>query len=236
MRDMIVDLKRAALETRARSALDTHDHNGTLPADGLHPADVTVNTPVPFSIHKLWLDLHKAVDATHTASKTAQSRETEALLLGEDGEPLEAGDAMKVIPPRYRPATQAAGEEKIFLSSNQLKIHRQVDALASRLEDRRYDFLFRPGPYTPDPDGEIKSDLDAFLESWIGSSRTVSILDLSGVPTEISEDLVGALTRVIYDALLWSRRLSEGGRERPLLFVFEEAHAYLGNVRPEKLS
>lgn len=47
------------------------------------------------------------------------------------------------------------------------------------------------------------------------------------MPSEVLPDLVGALTRIIYDALLWSRKLSEGGRERPLLLVFEEAHAYL---------
>ena len=36
------------------------------------------------------------------------------------------------------------------------------------------------------------------------------------------------LLRVIYDALFWGRNLAEGGRERPLLLVLEEAHAYLG--------
>jgi DNA helicase HerA-like ATPase len=40
--------------------------------------------------------------------------------------------------------------------------------------------------------------------------------------------LVGVLLRVIYDALFWGRNLAEGGRERPLLLVLEEAHAYLG--------
>jgi hypothetical protein len=40
--------------------------------------------------------------------------------------------------------------------------------------------------------------------------------------------LVGALLRIIYDSLFWARNLSEGGRERPLLVVLEEAHAYLG--------
>ena len=37
-------------------------------------------------------------------------------------------------------------------------------------------------------------------------------------------DLVGALLRIIYDALFWARNLPEGGRERPLLIVLEEAH------------
>jgi len=31
----------------------------------------------------------------------------------------------------------------------------------------------------------------------------------------------------VFDALFWARNLSEGGRERPLFIVLEEAHAYL---------
>ena len=213
IRDMIVDLKRSALEIYS--------------CEGIEPIDVTVDTPIPFSIHQLWLDLHRKVNATHTVTGTGQSRATEALLIGEDGAPLEVGDAIRVIPPRYRAATQARGDEKILLSGSTLNIGRQVDALGSRLRDRRYDFLFRPGPFMPEVDGKVNCDLDIFLRSWIGNEKTVSILDLSGVPTAILTDLVGALTRVIYDALQWSRRLSEGGRERPLLFVFEEAHTYL---------
>jgi DNA helicase HerA-like ATPase len=41
-------------------------------------------------------------------------------------------------------------------------------------------------------------------------------------------DLVGALLRMLYDALFWARKLPEGARERPLMLVLEEAHAYLG--------
>jgi hypothetical protein len=40
-------------------------------------------------------------------------------------------------------------------------------------------------------------------------------------------DLVGVLIRMLFDALFWARYLPEGGRTRPLLFVMEEAHAYL---------
>jgi uncharacterized protein len=153
--------------------------------------------------------------------------------LGDDGEPIELGDPLDVVPPRYRPATQAAGEDKIYISGSPLNIRRQVDALASRLRDRRFDFLFRPGPWYPTIDGEVEADLDDFLEQWLAGDKAVAVLDLSGVPTAVLTDLVGALTRVVYDALFWARRLSEGGRERPLLFVFEEAHAYLAAGRSQ---
>jgi len=70
--------------------------------------------------------------------------------------------------------------------------------------------------------------LDALLEDWIGSRKPISILDLSGVPSAALNDLVGVLLRVLYDALFWARNLPEGGRERPLMLVLEEAHSYLG--------
>jgi hypothetical protein len=40
--------------------------------------------------------------------------------------------------------------------------------------------------------------------------------------------VVGVLLRLVYDAVFWARNLAEGGRERPVLVVLEEAHAYLG--------
>jgi uncharacterized protein len=49
------------------------------------------------------------------------------------------------------------------------------------------------------------------------------------VPVSILMDLVGVLIRLLFDALFWSRFLPEGGRARPLLFVLEEAHAYLNS-------
>jgi DNA helicase HerA-like ATPase len=42
-------------------------------------------------------------------------------------------------------------------------------------------------------------------------------------------DLIGVLIRLLFDALFWARYLPEGGRTRPLLFVLEEAHAYLNS-------
>ena len=58
-------------------------------------------------------------------------------------------------------------------------------------------------------------------------NKPISILDLSGVPSVILTELIATCLRVVYDALFWARNLSEGGRERPLLIVLEEAHAYL---------
>jgi hypothetical protein len=143
---------------------------------------------------------------------------------------VEKGDAMKVVPPKFRAHTQAAGAEKIIQASPPLNLRRQVDYLAARLRDPRFDFLFSPGDWKVGTNGQVTKDLNAWLAQWIGSEKPVSILDLSGIPVSVLVELVGALLRVVYDALFWARYLPEGGRQRPLLIALEEAHTYLGQM------
>jgi DNA helicase HerA-like ATPase len=198
------------------------------PREGVTEESLTADTPVPFSIHRLWFDLHRAVNATHNVAGTGQSELTEALLLDPNNKPVQEGDALKVIPPKYQPQSQAASQTKIYLSSSPLNIRRPLENLASKLRDPRLDFLFNPGEWLPDKDGVPEKDLDLLLERWIGGPQPITILDLSGIPASILNKLVGVLLRIVYDSLFWARQLSEGGRERPLLVVLEEAHSYVG--------
>ncbi len=206
--EKVTDLKKSTLLTNARN--------------GVNAESVTADTPVPFSIHRLWYDLYQQVHATHTAQSTGQSENTQAWMLDASGQPIK-GEAMAVVPPRYQPQQQG----KIFLSGSNLNIRRNLEMLASRLRDPRYGFLFRPGEWLPDKNGVPTRDLDDLLTDWIGSNKCITILDLSGIPGDILTTLVGALLRIVYDALFWARNLPEGGRNRPLLVVLEEAHTYL---------
>jgi len=212
--EKVVSLKKEALKRVSR--------------EGVTEDNLTVDTPVPFSIHKLWFDLHNLVNATHTVLGTGQSDATMAFLLNADGSKVQPGDALRVIPPKFKPQNQSATGEKIYLSGSTLNIKRQLDNLASKLRDPRFDFLFNPGDWLPDENGNPHDDLDALLKEWIGGDYPVTILDLSGIPVSILTTLIGILLRIIYDALFWARFLCEGGRERPVLIVLEEAHTYLG--------
>ena len=55
----------------------------------------------------------------------------------------------------------------------------------------------------------------------------MTILDLSGVPSEIMASISGSVLKIVYDALFWAQNLSVGGKECPVLIVLEEAHNYL---------
>jgi uncharacterized protein len=195
---------------------------------GVTADNLTVDTPIPFSIHQLWFEMHHLVNATHDKVPTGQSDKSLAYQTDESGAVIDRGDAMDVRQPKFKPATQAAGAEKIYLSGSSLNIRRPLENVASRLRDPRFDFLFRPGSWTPDTAGSPAKDLDTLLEDWLGGPQPISILDLSGIPVSILTNLVGVLLRIVYDALFWGRKLVEGGRLRPLLIVLEEAHAYVG--------
>jgi len=213
--DRITELKRSAL---------THQ-----PLTGVDQDNLSVDAPTPFSIHQLWFDLHREMRSTHYDLGEPQSEATFALEKDHAGNVIQAGDAMRAIPPRFRPPKDDKGDkEKIRLSRSTLGISRAVDGLGSKLRDSRFDFLLRPGPYCPKIDGTVDSNLDSLLSDWLGDKKPVTILDLSGIPPSVQSELVGAVLRIIYDALFWARNIPEGGRERPLLVVLEEAHSYLG--------
>ena len=85
---------------------------------GVSNDSLSVDTPVPFCIHKLWFDLHCEMRATHYEKPgQPQSRGTWALEIGVDGKPIQPGDFMRGIPPRFRsPKDHKDDPEKIRLS------------------------------------------------------------------------------------------------------------------------
>jgi len=214
--DAIVALKRESLGKKAR--------------EGVIAERLTVDSPVPFCMHKLWFDFHQREHRTVIPKPGAAVDEVEsAYVLGADGKPLQVGDAMSVVPPQYRTIkTTGPANERVNWGPDPLGIRQQLAVLGSKLRDPQFDFVFNPGDWCPSLDGTVVKDLDALLADWVGSPSPITILDLSGIPSTVLNDLIGATLRILYDALFWARNLPEGGRERPLLFVLEEAHTYLG--------
>lgn len=180
---------------------------------GVDSDSITVDTPLPFSLKQLWYDLISFEIATFDGPQRDQPTLQSA------------GDPTTLKPPKYKP--HAMGSVGPFLNTQAFGIQRQLNLLRSRLLDRRYDFLLHPGPWEPNEAGTAAKDLDALISGWLGGEKPITILDLSGVPSGVLKQLVGSILRIIYESLFWSREKTEGGIERPLLVVMEEAHRYL---------
>src|SRR5215208_3645169 len=84
--------------------------------------------------------------------------------------------------------------------------------------DPRYTFMFS---------GMLVSDsmpgLLAKLFRLPSHGRPISIVDVSGVPSEVTSVVVSVLARMVFDYAIWSRTEAQ----RPLLLVCEEAHRYV---------
>jgi DNA helicase HerA-like ATPase len=198
--DKITELKDEGIKAHPRAGVDSRT--------------LTVDSPVPFSLKQLWYEL---VDF-ETTTYLGANRDEPALEA--------AGDADALIAPKYQP--HAMGAKGPYTNTAAKGIRRPLNLLRSRLLDRRYDFLLHPGDWEPELTGSVKNDLDKLLEGWLGHDKQITILDLSGVPSAVLTRLIGSILRIVYEALFWSREKSEGGVERPLLIVMEEAHRYLG--------
>lgn len=198
------------------------------PRKGASADALSVDSPIPFSIHQLWHELFIEVFGTYYKGRDGKPIDNLAYETDSDGNELK-GNPTEGIPPIFKNIVTTAGEEKINYLPGSLNLGKQVLLLGTKLRIPRYDFIFKPNGWMPDIDGNVAQDLGCMIENWIGSNKPVTILDLSGVPGDILQTTIGALLRLLYEALFWARNLSQGGRHRPLLVVMEEAHIYLND-------
>jgi energy-coupling factor transporter ATP-binding protein EcfA2 len=190
--------------------------------------NLTVDSPIPFSLNMLWYELYgKEFGTYYSTSGQKPDKENWAYEIDQDGKKL-IGNAQLGIPPRFKPVKNVKEDtEKINYLPDGLGIRTSLENLGAKLRIPRFDFLLRPGEWMPESDGKTEKDLSELIKGWIGSEKPITIFDLSGVPNLILNDIIGILLRILYDCLFWSRNLPQGGRERPLLIVMEEAHSYL---------
>lgn len=203
------------------------DSLNSYPRKGATKDTLSVDSPIPFSIHCLWYELFIETFGTYYKGREGRPIDNLAYEVDSEGNELK-GNPYEGIPPVFRNIVTEAGEEKINYLPGALNLGRQLLLLGTKLRIPRYDFIFKPGDWLPQHDGEVAQDLDGLLKSWIGG-KSIAILDLSGVPPDILKTTIGAVLRVLYEALFWARNLSQGGRYRPLLVVMEEAHIYLND-------
>ena len=162
----------------------------------------------------MWYDFDREVNATYkVADANAQKKETEEI--------INEGDSKKLVPAAFKPYSP---DSKAPYKSKKQTMYGYLNQIHSRLRDPSFGFLFSPGNFSGSSDG---NDLDDLLKSWIDHDSNLTILDLNGVPFELIDISVGLITRIIFDSMYWGRNEDYTGRNRPILMVYEEAHAYL---------
>ncbi len=119
-------------------------------------------------------------------------------------------------------------EEKVQGANNRPKngpfngeFSRLLVRMASRLDDRRYGFLFN----SPDKYNQYDS-LSMIAEKLMGfgnKKQSIKVIDFSEVPADILPIIIGLVARIIYQVQFWT----DPNSRRPVAFVCDEAHLYL---------
>lgn len=187
----------------------------TLKAGSIDHSEITVDSPIPFDLKQLWYDLYVDENAT-----LIEKDNWNKIAYKKEGGKDIVGDVAKVIPPEFMPP--AAGGSSPFRSTRNNNLNTYLTKIRGRLRDKRYEFLFDVDEYN----GSTKDLHDLFID-WIGHDKPITIFDLSGIPFEIMDLIVATISRIIFEGMFWGRDINGMGRQRPILFVFEEAHAYL---------
>ncbi len=109
--------------------------------------------------------------------------------------------------------------EKAGDNAPYMRLKTKIDEIKS---DPRYSFMFS---------GMLVADtMSGFLSRIFRlptDGKPISIIDVSGVPSDITSVVVAVLARMVFDYAIWSRNEPQ----RPILLVCEEAHRYVPSER-----
>ena len=100
-----------------------------------------------------------------------------------------------------------------------MRIKTRVDEMKA---DPRYQFMFS-GMLVAD----TMFDFISKIFRMPAQGKPISIIDVSGVPSEITTTVVAVLSRLVFDFAIWAR----DEKTRPILLVCEEAHRYVPNEK-----
>jgi len=119
---------------------------------------------------------------------------------------------------------KAANEQNLDFGKQKGALHGKFDGLLmrmqSRLNDVRYDFLFKPKLRT---NSASLSDLLRDLVGLGQKKSQITIIDLSSVPFDVRPTVSAQIGRLIFEFNYWNPTCTQF----PILLVCEEAHTYI---------
>ena len=105
--------------------------------------------------------------------------------------------------------------DKATSSAPYMRVKSKIEELKA---DPRYQFMFS-GMLV----GDTMAEFIAKIFRMPTGGKPISIIDVSGVPSDITSTVVAVLSRLVFDFAIWGRE----EKTSPILLVCEEAHRYV---------
>jgi hypothetical protein len=168
-------------------------------------------TPFPYDLRRVW---HR-LDHENRATVDGPHGSPEAL--------VDPGDAETLVPAVFQPYGAGGSPPNKGLTYGYFSP--AAERLRARLTDPAYSFLLQP------PEPGAADPLPGTVADWLGGSSPISVLDFSGVPSEVADVAIGVTLQLLLELSTRSAPGDGIGRGRPTLVVLEEAHRYLADTR-----
>ncbi len=202
-RDRIMQMKTAYIDSSEIS--DKISHN-----------EININSPVPFKINDIWYEFYWRGYGTFNGTDRTFSEL--AFKKDEKGNNL-IGNSEKLIKPEFEPYTT---QNSFPYKSNETNFRNIADKMYKLIKDDNYEFMFGNNDFIIG-----KKKISELIANWIDNEKQITILNLSGIPYQILDVVIGIITNLVFDVVYYSLKINKPVEGRPILMCFEEAHRYL---------
>jgi DNA helicase HerA-like ATPase len=179
--------------------------------------DININSPIPFEIKKIWFEFYNK--GYGTFNNATREYGDFAYINDDEGIPIK-GDALNMSKPQFQP--YAMGNSRPY-KSNEVNFKNIADNIENKICNEDLKFMFGDDEF-------IKGDksIAELIASWIENEKQISVLNLSGIPYNILDVVIGVLSNLLFDTVYYTLKINDQKYEgRPLLICYEEAHRYL---------
>lgn len=200
---------------------------------------LTLDTPIYFSLEKLKAYAENLNEARYVLNDDHLAFSQLAL---RSLEPEEQQKLMRTTRCRFNRGNPEGETPHALYFGKLLGLIDRIDTL---FNDRRYEFMLRPvehgsrsrffkdqmsGENTAGAASGLMNHLIKLLTGRVHPRSNLTIVDLSGIPFEITDITVAVLTRLLFDLNFWT----PAAQRHPILLCFEEAHNYIPREKTER--
>jgi len=187
--------------------------------------DININSPIPFDIKVIWIEFYCRGYGTYN---TASREPNDYTYQTNDKEEQLKGDAEKLERPQFK--QYAMGNAAPF-KSNEVSFKNIADNIESIIKNEDYRFIFGDDEFI-----KGTKSIAELISTWIENDKQITILNLSGIPYNILDVVIGVISNLLFDTIYYTLKIKKDYEGRPLLICFEEAHRYLNSSTQNSFS